>query len=344
MEFSQTLLIVAFLCLVLLVANRVGSSRAMRTGLYALLLLINGGLVLMLGITPLVKAMSSAHGIVTVPNAQAGLIGSLLFAGAATLLLLEPVRRRLAGIFPRADENSGESGFDPTSIPQMVAMVYCVYLLASQVLDYVLAGGLTGLAQNFQEPTFNQLIEQLLIWIVIAFFGAGLLTRRSLPELFKRLGLRWPTVEELIIGGLMSISLIVFAFVTGFILTALTPPDVLKQQTQVSELLSQGIDTITFGLITAACAAIGEEIAFRGALQPIFGLWPTAILFALTHIQYTLTPATLVIVGVAIGLGWLRRKYNTTTSMIAHFFYDFILIVLSIYLRYLQDILGAARP
>jgi uncharacterized protein len=76
-------------------------------------------------------------------------------------------------------------------------------------------------------------------------------------------------------------------------------------------------------------------------LQPIFGLWPTAIFFALTHVQYTLTPATLVIIIVGLGLGWVRKRYNTTAAIITHFAYNFALLFLTIYGSYLQDQLNA---
>jgi uncharacterized protein len=67
---------------------------------------------------------------------------------------------------------------------------------------------------------------------------------------------------------------------------------------------------------------------FRGALQPVFGLWITSIFFALLHTQYTLTPASLTIVVVALGLGWLRRRYSTAASIVAHFVYNFVLLAL----------------
>jgi membrane protease YdiL (CAAX protease family) len=75
----------------------------------------------------------------------------------------------------------------------------------------------------------------------------------------------------------------------------------------------------------------------------VFGLWPTTIFFALVHIQYTLTPATLIIVVVGFGLGWLRRRYNTTPAIVTHFLYNFVSIALVIYGRYFQDVLGAGR-
>jgi hypothetical protein len=37
-------------------------------------------------------------------------------------------------------------------------------------------------------------------------------------------------------------------------------------------------------LVLAAASSVGEEILFRGALQPWWGFWPTAAVFALLHI------------------------------------------------------------
>ncbi len=328
-------LLIAFLCLVLIIANRAQTNMGMRTVLYALLLLINAGIVLLYGFDTSFRVSTTAPPIQTT-NGLLSIAVSVLFAGLATALLFEPVRRRIARLFPKA----AEGGFDPASIPQMTAMIYCVYLLASTVLQYISAGGLSGLAQDFSAPTAGEIVAQLLIFVLVAVFGAGLLARRTLDQVIARLGLRWPTVPELMIAALVSFVLIIFAFSTGVVWELLTPPDVLQQQTQVSQLLSESVSTLTLAMIASVGAAIGEEVAFRGALQPVFGLWPTAIFFALTHIQYTLTPATLLIIGVAIGFGWLRRRYNTTTAIVAHFLYDFTLFSLPIYARYLQDVVG----
>ena len=37
-------------------------------------------------------------------------------------------------------------------------------------------------------------------------------------------------------------------------------------------------------LILAVASAVGEELLFRGALQPWFGIWPQALIFALLHV------------------------------------------------------------
>ncbi|MEP0762854.1 MAG: CPBP family intramembrane metalloprotease, partial [Chloroflexota bacterium] len=90
------------------------------------------------------------------------------------------------------------------------------------------------------------------------------------------------------------------------------------------------VTTIGLAFVLATTAAVGEEIAYRGALQPVFGLWPTAIVFALTHAQYTLTPAWLIILGVAIVFGWLRQQYGTAAAMLAHFVYNFVPLAFTI--------------
>jgi membrane protease YdiL (CAAX protease family) len=42
-----------------------------------------------------------------------------------------------------------------------------------------------------------------------------------------------------------------------------------------------GWNPLWFGL----CAGIGEELLFRGALQPLLGIWWTGLLFALAHYE-----------------------------------------------------------
>src|SRR5690606_22175089 len=101
-----------------------------------------------------------------------------------------------------------------------------------------------------------------------------------------------------------------------------------EEQTEASSALAESINTVGLAFTLAATAAIGEEIAFRGALQPIFGFWATALIFAISHVQYTLTPASLLIFFVAIALGWVRKQFNTTTAILVHFLYNFVPLLL----------------
>ena len=87
-------------------------------------------------------------------------------------------------------------------------------------------------------------------------------------------------------------------------------------------LLGSLLTTLPGVLSLGLAAALGEELVFRGALQPRFGIFLTALLFAFTHSQYVLSPSTLVVFVVGLVLGWVRMRRNTTTAMILHATYN----------------------
>ena len=69
-------------------------------------------------------------------------------------------------------------------------------------------------------------------------------------------------------------------------------------------------------------AGLGEETLFRGAVQPVFGIPATSILFASMHVQYGPSLLLGYIFVLSVGLGLLRRYFNTTTSFLAHAGYN----------------------
>ena len=81
-------------------------------------------------------------------------------------------------------------------------------------------------------------------------------------------------------------------------------------------------------LVLGLSAGIGEETLFRGALQPRFRIPLTALVFALGHVQYTLSPAILEIVVIGLALGWLRERSNTTACIVVHTAYNFLNVLL----------------
>ncbi|MCM8532990.1 MAG: CPBP family intramembrane metalloprotease [Lentisphaeraceae bacterium] len=77
------------------------------------------------------------------------------------------------------------------------------------------------------------------------------------------------------------------------------------------------------------CAGVGEELFFRVALQPQFGLWVTSILFVAIH-GY-LNPRSyiciygLLLVFIVAGMGLLYVKFDFWSAAAAHFAYDLFL-------------------
>jgi membrane protease YdiL (CAAX protease family) len=78
------------------------------------------------------------------------------------------------------------------------------------------------------------------------------------------------------------------------------------------------------------CAAVGEEILFRGAIQPFLGIYPTAILFVLLHgyLSFKDKPKFafgIYLVLVAVIFGYLMEWFGLIAPIIAHFIYDVVM-------------------
>lgn len=73
-------------------------------------------------------------------------------------------------------------------------------------------------------------------------------------------------------------------------------------------------------------AAIGEELLFRAALQPLLGVWITSVIFLLTHTPVyqfrRLNKATLVqaagVFGVSVVLGFIYQNVGLLAAMMVH--------------------------
>ena len=73
-------------------------------------------------------------------------------------------------------------------------------------------------------------------------------------------------------------------------------------------------------------AAIGEELLFRAALQPLLGVWITSLIFLLTHTPVyqfrRLNRATLVqaagVFGASVVLGFIYQNVGLLAAMMVH--------------------------
>lgn len=80
------------------------------------------------------------------------------------------------------------------------------------------------------------------------------------------------------------------------------------------------------------CAGVGEEILFRGALQPLLGLWFTAILFVVLHgyistKDWNKSLYGVFLVFVSAGFGYLTLYLDLYAAMAAHFIFDVIMFI-----------------
>lgn len=221
----------------------------------------------------------------------------------------------------------GERGrYNPDSSVHTAAAVLSLTLLSVTIGQLLLSGGLSGLAQNVELEGVSPgaLVLQGVLMVAVAFLGVGLAIRRDLSQSLERLGLRLPTLSDISWGIGMGLLLYLALIVMAMVWALLIPAEQLQQQSAAAEQIAQAFSTLPLALLLSITAAVSEEILFRGALQPVFGLGITSIFFALVHMQYALTPATVIIFVVALGLGWLRQRQSTTAAIIAHFVYNFI--------------------
>lgn len=250
--------------------------------------------------------------------------------GIAAILLSLLVIQQYAAVLQFIKRLVGSAGYNPQSNVHNTALILMLMLLTMNFAIFVLGGGLSGYAESLEgsgispfEPLFLAALE-----IALAFLGVGMALRRSPVQSLERLGLVVPSVHEVVRGIAAGIGLYIFLIIFVTVWQGFSAIEEIDQQTQASQQVAMSFATLPLALIASASAALGEEIFIRGALQPIFGLVPTSIFFALLHTQYLITPGLLLIVLIAIGLGLLRQRYNTTTAIIAHFVYNFIQLFL----------------
>jgi hypothetical protein len=89
-------------------------------------------------------------------------------------------------------------------------------------------------------------------------------------------------------------------------------------------------------IFVSLCAGFGEEILFRWAVQPLLGVWVTAVLFVALHgylspKNWRLTIYGLYLVGVIAGLGYLCTALGVVSAAVAHTVIDVILLAVLAY-------------
>ena len=110
----------------------------------------------------------------------------------------------------------------------------------------------------------------------------------------------------------------------------------VELRVQVTRMVGELFGKATlFGLASVSVAAgVGEELLFRGALQPLaergwgpaIGLIAVSLLFGAAHAASTMY--FLLAAGVGLYLGWLAQRFDDlVTPMFVHAAYDFAALI-----------------
>lgn len=122
-----------------------------------------------------------------------------------------------------------------------------------------------------------------------------------------------------------------YGIVTGILAAYLVKRPFFRPAKGIFVKLARKLDlTYSDIIFFSLCAGIGEEIFFRAAIQPIIGIWPTAIIFVALHgylnpRNWRLSIYGLYMVLVSAGFGYLFDFAGLLAAIAAHFVIDVIL-------------------
>jgi membrane protease YdiL (CAAX protease family) len=212
--------------------------------------------------------------------------------------------------------------FDAESPVHAVAVVFSLLILTTTIILFLANGGTDGAVETATEIAVGDVILQNNILFSAAFLGIGYSIRRGHNESLDRLGLRWPTGADIRWGVGVGLLFILGLLAVGAVFTLVFGD--LNNEAANNQAAALSAPPLPVIVLMVMAIAIGEEVFFRGALQPIFGNLPTSVFFVLLHTQSILSPLILILVVLSLTLGWLREKHSTTAAIIAHFVYNLV--------------------
>ncbi len=246
----------------------------------------------------------------------------LVMTVVAGLMMITAVRKVVANMLPiRADSPVHMAALVLTSLT--IGLNIWQSVLLTPLATAQAATGDTAMTTTY----FDVLVFPLLTLTIAAVIGVGLYVRRNEAEVFERLGLRGLTLKHVLIAIVTTAILVPVGLGTEMLWQQLDPAG-YKQVGDLSQALLGGFSGIAGALAIGGSAAIGEEIFFRGAYQPRFGLLLSALLFASFHVQYGLSPATLLVFVIGLVLGVLRQRTSLSVCMLVHFLYNATLVLI----------------
>lgn len=163
-----------------------------------------------------------------------------------------------------------------------------------------------------------------LLGIGIHLFWLG----KNLPTLFEFV---WNPGIQLALG---LISGLVFGFGAWLIIRQ---KFFKNQRTKYAHLFS-GLNLKTLDIwFISFCAGAGEEIFFRGGIQPWLGVEITAIIFVAVHgylnpTNWRLSLYGIYMTGAIIGIGYMAEYFGLLTAVVAHMMIDVVLFT-----RFLEE-------
>ena len=233
-------------------------------------------------------------------------VALLAFAGALTLLLIPPLGARILRAM----------GLDPSSpVHRVVAVAFVLTVIDAVALFTELAESAPAQMPFYPSDPLVSLVTD----VSLALAGVGFALTRDLRATLARLDVRRMTRRQLVLAFLVALG---FQLVIGVMehLESVLLPSVHALEDRFGYDFI-GLPPWAGAILTSVTAGVGEEVLFRGALQPRLGVLLTAVLFGALHVQYQV-PGMVMIVLMGIALGVLKNRTSTTFTAVVHVLYD----------------------
>lgn len=237
-----------------------------------------------------------------------------------SLPMLKPFRVLVSKVTP----------IDPESAIDWSGLTIILAILGFVVPTAFLESQPAEITSNNATQLTTGLLQNLVAFVLIAYIAVGYRNYRTGEEATVRLGIQRPTNTQITFGFVGVVAAFVAAFIGGT-LTDLFQPDKVDALNNSMESLVSGVTNPFVAIILALATGVGEEIFFRGALQPRMGMVLTSILFVFLHAQYGFTWILLGLFLVSMVFGWLAKNHGTMAAVIAHVIYNLLAVLLNVW-------------
>jgi Type II CAAX prenyl endopeptidase Rce1-like len=243
-----------------------------------------------------------------------------LATGGLSLLLIVSGWQRVPGL----------RGLRPRAPISWLAISLYLLTLAHNLAP---ATGAASVASTSARPAgTGQLVAGTLPFAVLGVASVGPWVRRSLPDTLSRLGLLPLRPWTWLLGAALGVAAVKGGGHIYDLVNLLTPADCRMQQERVFQQLAGSHRAWWEQLAVATGAGVGEEVLFRGALQPRVGMLLASLLWASLHLQYTChglpSASNLYILLLGLLFGALRKWFGLGSAIVAHVTYDATILLL----------------
>jgi hypothetical protein len=224
--------------------------------------------------------------------------------------------------------------FVPSSFPHLMALFIYVSA-AAYLLISIDPEAFKVLCKPLSIPP---VLEQFLSCtgiglILVSFCGVGFCASRSGKEALRRLSLTKPGKVQVTIGVFLILASFTYDALWAIYAHHLAGQDLATELSCYNSgtftIAGAFVPSVILAMAITLFAGIGEEILIRGALQPVFGILPSALLHGILHAHLAHAPIFIVKVTIwSIFMGLVKRYTNTTTTIIGHAGFNLITIFL----------------